>query len=60
MVGTGNGDVTEFTQSGVILGQINTMTGSAEETGSAFDSSGNFFVTDFEGNQVTKFDPSGT
>jgi len=59
MVGTGNGDVTEFTQSGVILGQLNTMTGSTEESGSAFDSSGNFFVTDFEGNQITKFDPSG-
>jgi streptogramin lyase len=59
MVGTGAGKVTEFDQTGVNLGQLDTTTASHEETGSAFDSSGNFFTTDFEANQVTKFDPSG-
>lgn len=59
MVGTGSGKVTEFTQSGTLLGQLDTTTDSTEETGSAFDSSGNFFVTDFEANQVTEFDPMG-
>ncbi len=59
MVGTGNGRVTEFSQSGTNLGQLDTTTGALEETGSAFDSSGNFFVTDFGANQVTKFDPTG-
>jgi streptogramin lyase len=59
MVGTGNGKVTEFNQSGTILGQLDTTTAAPEETGSAFDSSGNFFTTDFAANQVTKFDPSG-
>jgi DNA-binding beta-propeller fold protein YncE len=49
MVGTGNGKVTEFDQNGNILGQLDTTTGTVEETGSAFDSSGNFFVTDFAG-----------
>jgi DNA-binding beta-propeller fold protein YncE len=59
MVGTGNGKVTEFDQDGNILGQLDTTTGSLEETGSAFDSNGNFFVTDFQADLVTKFDPSG-
>ncbi len=60
MVGTGNGFVTEFDQNGNMLGQLDTTTGSNEETGGAFDSTGNFFVTDFQANMVTKFDPSGT
>lgn len=60
MLGTGNGKVTEFDQNGNILGQLDTTTGTVEETGSAFDSSGNFFVTGFVANQITKFDPSGT
>jgi outer membrane protein assembly factor BamB len=59
MVSTGNGLVTEFDQTGVMLGQLDTTTGSLEEAGSAFDTSGNFFVTDFEASQVTKFDPTG-
>src|SRR5579864_2767725 len=60
MVGTGNGLVTEYTQAGVFITQINTTTGSFEETGSVFDASGNFFTTDFTVSNVTKFDPSGT
>lgn len=60
MVGTGNGKVTEFDQNGTILRQLDTTTGTVEETGSAFDSSGNFFVTDFAANKVSEFDPSGT
>src|SRR5579863_4220669 len=60
MVGTGSGLVTEYTQAGVFITQIDTGTGSFEETGSIFDASGNFFVTDFTANNVTKFDPSGT
>ncbi len=61
LVGTGNGFVTEFDQTGAMLGQLNTMTGAPgdEQTGGAFDSSGNYFVTDFEENMVTKFDPTG-
>ena len=59
MVSTGNGLVTEFDQSGNILGQLDTTTGSLYTTGSVFDSAGNFFVTDFAISQVTKFDPTG-
>jgi DNA-binding beta-propeller fold protein YncE len=59
MVSTGNGRVTEFTQTGTVITQLNTTTGSSETTGSAFDSVGNFFVTDFEAQKLSKFDPSG-
>jgi streptogramin lyase len=59
MVSTGSGLVTEFDQDGNNLGQIDTTTGSVNTAGSAFDSAGNFFVTDFQAQQVTKFDPTG-
>lgn len=59
MVSTGSGKVTEFDQNGNNLGQLDTTTGSANTTGSEFDSAGNFFVTDFQAQQVTKFDPTG-
>ena len=59
MVSTGSGKVTEFDQNGNNLGQLDTTTGSTYTSGSAFDSAGNFFVTDFQAQQVTKFDPTG-
>ena len=59
MVSTGSGKVTEFDQIGTNLGQLDTTTASTYTTGSAFDSAGNFFVTDFSAQQVTKFDPTG-
>ncbi len=63
MVSTGNGLVSEYNQTGTLITQLDTKTGSPSslfETGSSFDpSSGNFFVTDFDANQVTKFDPTG-
>lgn len=59
MVSTGSGLVTEYDQTGTNLGQIDTTTGSSNTTGSEFDSAGNFFVTDFQAQQVTKFDPTG-
>jgi DNA-binding beta-propeller fold protein YncE len=59
MASTGNGKVTKFDQNGVNLGQLNTMTGSSELTGSIFDSAANFYVTDFEANTLTKFDHFG-
>jgi streptogramin lyase len=59
MVSTGSGKVTEFDQDGNNLGQLDTTTGSTYTAGSEFDSAGNFFVTDFSAQQVTKFDPTG-
>ncbi len=37
MVSTGNGKVTAFTQTGTVIMQLDTTTGSADTTGSAFD-----------------------
>ena len=59
MVSTGSGLVTEYDQTGTNLGQIDTTTASTYTAGSEFDSAGNFFVTDFSAQQVTKFDPTG-
>jgi hypothetical protein len=60
MVSTGEGKVTMFDQNGNNLGQLDTTTGGNGDTaGSTFDAAGNFFVTVFSRQQVTKFDPTG-
>jgi len=59
-VSTGSGRGTEFTRTGTFITQLNTTTiGPFTTTGSVFDAAGNFFVTDFNAQQVTKFDPTG-
>jgi hypothetical protein len=60
MASTGSGKVTEFSQAGAMGPQLDTATGAAFTTGSVFDSLGNFYVTDFDAQQVTKFDPTGS
>jgi PEP-CTERM motif len=55
----GTGRVNEYTPGGVLVQTLNTGNGAAFTTGSGFDSSGNFFVTDFGSNVVSKFDNSG-
>jgi streptogramin lyase len=59
MVSTGSGKVTEYKPDGTFITQIDTTTASANTTGSGFDSKGNFFVTDFQAQKVSKFDPTG-
>lgn len=56
----GNGQVKVFSQSGVLKQTLNTGTSSQFTTGSSFDSSGNFYVTTFFTNVVSKFDSNGT
>ncbi len=58
MASTQNGLVTEFDQTGVMLGQIYNGMGGAT-AGSVFDTSGNFYVSDFVNQRSTKFDPTG-
>ncbi|HTV34400.1 MAG TPA: hypothetical protein VME69_15120 [Methylocella sp.] len=60
MVSTGGGFVTEFTQNGTLLTQLNTETVAFVTGGSIFDAAGNFYVTDYNANQVTKFSPNGS
>ncbi len=59
MVSTGSGKVTEYKPDGTFITQIDTTTASVNTTGSGFDSKGNFFVTDFQAQKVSKFDPTG-
>jgi DNA-binding beta-propeller fold protein YncE len=59
LVGTGNGFYSEFTQAGALIGQLNTTSGSVEETGCGFDSKGDLITTNFEANNATEFDPTG-
>ncbi|HKM55081.1 MAG TPA: hypothetical protein VJY33_16850 [Isosphaeraceae bacterium] len=56
-----NGLVDEFTPAGTLVQTLNTTKGAGTLTaGSAFDSTGNFYVTDFNANDVSEFDPTGT
>lgn len=57
-VSTGSGTVIEYTPTGTV---VQTLTGgSSLMTGSAFDASGNFYVTNFSANTVRKYDSNGT
>jgi len=54
MVSTGSATVRHYTAAGTL---VQTLTGGAGfMTGSVFDTSGNFYVTDFSGNVVKKYD----
>ncbi len=54
----GNGQVKEFTPTGVLVQTLNTGLGGFT-TGSAFDSSGNLYVTNFSSGSISKFDNNG-
>jgi WD40 repeat protein len=57
MVSLDNGTVKHFTPAGAL---VQTLTGgSSYMTGSIFDAAGNFFVTNFAGNVVKKYDNNG-
>jgi hypothetical protein len=56
MVSTYNGKITEFNQTGTMLGQLDTTTGSLEG-GSIFEFLR--YITDCDPQQVMKFDPTG-
>jgi hypothetical protein len=59
IVGTGSGLYSEFSPTGTLLGQFDTTSGSADETGCGFDASGNLFGTNFDTSSTSKFDPTG-
>ncbi len=58
MVSIPSGEVDEFTPAGALVQTLNTGHAGASTTGSAFDSSGNFWVTIFD-TGLTEFDPTG-
>jgi streptogramin lyase len=55
----GNGEVNVYTPTGTLVQTLNTTLGGFT-TGSAFDSQGNFYVTDFSDANLSRFNPSGT
>lgn len=58
----GNGKVSEFTPTGTFVQTLDTTTqatGTAT-TGSAFDSAGNFYVTNWSTSELSKFNSNGT
>lgn len=54
MASTGSGTVQHYDAAGTLLETLNTGVGGFT-TGSAFDGAGNFYVTDFSANAVTRF-----
>jgi DNA-binding beta-propeller fold protein YncE len=55
----GNGQIKHFSPTGTLLDTLDTTTGSLENAGMAFDLAGNLYATQFEANQVSKFDNAG-
>ncbi len=59
MVSVGNGQVQRYSANGKLVQTLDTLTASAHTTGSVFDSTGNFYVTDFDAGMVTEFSNTG-
>jgi hypothetical protein len=57
--GIGNGNIKQFSPTGTLKNTLNTQSGSLEDTGMCFDASGNLYSTNFEANDMTKFDNAG-
>ncbi len=58
-VSVGTGLVLEFTPAGVLVQTLDDTSGSTYTAGSAFDSKGNFYVTNFSLSTVSEFDVNG-
>jgi WD40 repeat protein len=56
---TGNGRVSVFDSSGTLKQVLNNGLGSTYTTGGMFDAAGNYYVTTFGGNVVSKWDNNG-
>jgi hypothetical protein len=59
LASVGNADVDNYSPSGTLLDTLDTASGSEYTTGGCFDSSGNFYVTDFSTGAISEFDPGG-
>lgn len=59
VVSIGNGQAREFTPDGAVVQTLDGGSGSNETTGSVFDGAGNFYLTNFQDNSISKFDPNG-
>jgi sugar lactone lactonase YvrE len=57
--GIGNGKINQFSPTGTLKATLDTTSGSNEDTGMCFDAPGNLYSTNFEANNMTKFDNAG-
>jgi uncharacterized repeat protein (TIGR01451 family) len=55
----GSGSVEEFSPSGNLIQTLTDASGTRTTTGSTFDTANNFYMTDFDSQEVSKFDPNG-
>jgi len=58
-VGVANGQVFQYTPTGTLVQKLQSPNTGTEDTGMAFDSSGVLYSTNFEANQIVKYDPNG-
>ena len=58
--GVGGGNIAHLSNTGTLIEYLNTGSGSTEETGMGFDVTGNLYTTNFEANDCSKFDNTGT
>jgi hypothetical protein len=59
LASVGNGLVDNYSPTGILNDTLNTTTGSYYMTGGCFDSAGNFYVTDYSTDALSKFDSGG-
>ncbi len=59
LASVGSGLVKNFSPTGTLQDTLDTTTGSQETAGGCFDSAGNFYVTSFQANAMSKFDHNG-
>ena len=59
LASVGSGTVDNYSPTGTLNDTLDTTTGATYTTGGCFDSSGNFYVTDFGSDEISKFNSSG-
>ncbi len=59
LVATGTSEVQVFSPTGTLLETLNDGSGATYTTGMVFDGAGNLYVTNFDSQNISKFDSNG-
>ena len=59
LAGVGAGKINRYTPAGVLIEQLDTGSGSSEQTGMCFDGALNLYSTNFSANSMSKFNNLG-
>ncbi len=59
LASVGDGEVDNYSPTGTLNDTLNNGTGADFTTGGCFDTSGDFFVTNFDSNSLSEFSPAG-